>query len=116
MFVPADKTNNLYKISTDQYTKLLTENITKSYKKNTQSSVTKINKEAKQIADNLDLSNRVEKYAQRDAFITLKDHKDYFKNHPKCRLINPAKSEIGIISKNNAAPFYNKALLESGYS
>ena len=25
--------------------------------------------------------------------------KDNFQNNPKCRLINPAKSEIGIISK-----------------
>ena len=29
----------------------------------------------------------------------LKDHKDNFENKPTCRLINPAKSEIGRISK-----------------
>ena len=34
-----------------------------------------------------------------EAFITLKDHKDRFKNDLPCRLINPAKSELGIISK-----------------
>ena len=32
-------------------------------------------------------------------FITLKDHKPNFRNSPSCRLINPAKSEIGHISK-----------------
>ena len=32
-------------------------------------------------------------------FITLKDHKENFMNDPKCRLINPAKSQVGIISK-----------------
>ena len=32
--------------------------------------------------------------------MTLKDHKVNFQNDPKCRLINPAKSEIGIISKH----------------
>ncbi len=37
--------------------------------------------------------------AERQAFITLKDHKENFENNPKCRLINPAKSEIGRISK-----------------
>ena len=37
--------------------------------------------------------------AERQAFITLKDHKDNFVNKPTCRLINPAKSEIGRISK-----------------
>jgi len=36
--------------------------------------------------------------AEKDAFITLKDHKDNFINAPKCRLINPAKSQIGKIS------------------
>ena len=32
--------------------------------------------------------------------ITLKDHKEIFQNNPKCRLINPAKLEIGIVSKH----------------
>ena len=33
--------------------------------------------------------------------MTLKDHKDNFVSHPKCRLINPAKSKIGKISKHH---------------
>ena len=37
--------------------------------------------------------------AKQQAFITLKDHKDNFANHPTCRLINPAKSELGKVSK-----------------
>eukprot|EP00117_Sycon_ciliatum_P004623 scpid58526/ scgid4794/ len=37
--------------------------------------------------------------AKSEAFITLKDHKDRFKNDLPCRLINPAKSELGVISK-----------------
>ena len=37
---------------------------------------------------------------QHEAFISLKDHKENFENNPKCRLINPAKSDSGkIISK-----------------
>ena len=35
-----------------------------------------------------------------ECFITLKDRKPYFRNNPKVRLINPAKNEIGRISKN----------------
>ena len=31
--------------------------------------------------------------------MTGKDHEDGFQSNPKCRLINPAKSEIGKISK-----------------
>ena len=34
------------------------------------------------------------------SYVTLKDYKDNFLNNPKCRLINPAKSEIGIASKH----------------
>ena len=37
--------------------------------------------------------------ANKDAFLTLKDHKQNFANKPTCRLINPTKSEIGRISK-----------------
>ena len=36
---------------------------------------------------------------KREAFIFLKDHKENFENNPKCRLINPAKSDSGKISK-----------------
>ena len=36
---------------------------------------------------------------KREAFISLKDHKENFENKPKCRLINPAKSNSGKISK-----------------
>ena len=36
---------------------------------------------------------------KRKAFISLKDHKENFENNSKCRLINPAKSDSGKISK-----------------
>ena len=63
------------------------------------STVAKINKEAKAIASKLKLDDRIERFPTRKAFITLKNHKPNFGNNPKCRLINPAKSEIGMISK-----------------
>ena len=34
-----------------------------------------------------------------DASITLKDHKPNFTTNPKCRLINPSKSELGKVSE-----------------
>ena len=37
--------------------------------------------------------------AKRSAFITLKYHKENFKSNQKRRLINPSKSEMGIVSK-----------------
>ena len=36
---------------------------------------------------------------KQNCFITLKDHKSKFQNNPTVRLLNPAKSELGRISK-----------------
>ena len=40
----------------------------------------------------------MEALAEKNAYITLKDHKENFINQPKCRLINPTKSELGVVS------------------
>lgn len=55
--------------------------------------------ELKCLADELDILNCVDPMTESPAFITLKDHKPDFKNHPKLRLINPAKSDLGRVSK-----------------
>jgi len=99
VFVPADKTTNVYKLSPSYYNKLLSDNITATYKKSPCNAKSNIDKEAKLIAAKLQIADRAECFAKRESFITLKDHKDNFPNNPKCRLINPAKSEIGIVSK-----------------
>jgi hypothetical protein len=83
----------------DKYNKLLTENITKTYKVAQDGTVDKINHELKNIANELNIGNRMEPVTQPQAFISLKDHKDGFEYHPKCRLINPAKSDLGKVSK-----------------
>ena len=59
----------------------------------------KINKEAKIIANNYGVSERVYDLAKSSAFISLKDHKPNLSSNPKYHLINPVKSEIGKISK-----------------
>lgn len=38
-------------------------------------------------------------YAKRIAFLILKDHKENIVSNSKCRLLNPSKSEIGLMSK-----------------
>ena len=96
--IPADKTTNLYEMSAKDYNKLL-HNITKSYKKAPDSFESEINRKAKAIATSLHLDNRIQKFPKRNAFVTLKDHKSNFHCNTPCRLINPAKSEIGKISK-----------------
>ena len=46
----------------------------------------KIDDKAKTITEKLRIDNRVETTATKEAFITLKDHKDNFKSKPTCRL------------------------------
>ena len=69
------------------------------HKKSSPKVVDELNSQSARVAEKLGLDNRIEKLAEREAFITLKDHKPEFHAHPTCRLINPSKSEIGIISK-----------------
>ena len=99
LFVKADKTTNFYKLDVPEYKRLLEANITKTYKKADKKQLNTMNEEAKTITKNLNIDDRVETTAMKEAFITLKDHKENFVNRPTCRLINPSKPEIGRISK-----------------
>lgn len=99
ILVAADKSNNYYKLDVEEYNALLVNNITSSYKKVSDTTVQDITTEAKWVAKNIQLDDRINTMAERQAFLTLKDHKDNFANRPTCRLLNPAKSELGKISK-----------------
>ena len=98
-FISTDKTANMYELDKVQYDKLLHDSITSTYKKADEKVFDAINEEAKGIATKLDIEDRMECMAKQQAFIMLKDHKENFKNKPTCRLINPAKSEMGLVSK-----------------
>ena len=100
-FLPADKTTNFYKLDKPQYNKLLKDSITSTYRKADKTTKISIDREARSIAADLKIDDRTECIAPQQAFITLKDHKENFANNPTCRLMNPAKSELGIVSKKN---------------
>lgn len=100
VFVKADKTRNMYELSKEQYDKLLVENVTKHYRTAANDAADTINAEAEGIARKLRIADRINITAERDAYITLKDHKETFPNSLPCRLINPTKSEIGLVSKH----------------
>ena len=85
----------------NQYNKLLTENITKTYEKCESHVKVSIDKEAKKLAEPLNLDCKMQCFADRTAYITINDHKPNFQHNIKCRLINPAKSEMGIVSKKH---------------
>ena len=95
MIVKADKSNNLYRVPVKDYKKLVDNNVTSKYKLSNDREVMKVNKEAAKIAENLNIGNRVDRYIKSNAFITVKDHKDNFPSKIECRLLNPAKSNIG---------------------
>ena len=95
----ADKTWNLYQMDAQTYDKLLTESITKSYQLGDEKTVDDINQELQEVTNKLKIADRIETMAKRATFVTLKDHKENFDNHPTCRLTNPAKSELGKVSK-----------------
>ncbi len=87
LVVEADKTRNFYKMSANEYRKLLHENVKKDYKKSTEDAVLGVNKEAAEIAYKLGLHHRMEKFKTNPAFITLKDHKDGFPGKISVRLV-----------------------------
>ena len=99
LIIGADKTANYYKMDKDKYRELLKVNIEKTYKIAPSNQVSDINKESKRLAEKLDLDDRIETLAEREAFISLKDHKNNFWNQTKCRTINPAKNDLGRVSK-----------------
>ena len=74
--------------------KLLHDNIMQTYKKAPVNTKRKIDRESKKFAKTLSLDDKMECYSDNPAYITLKDHKE------KCRLINPSKSEVGLVSKS----------------
>ena len=82
-----------------KHKKLLHDNVTKTYKIAPPKLETSINLEAKKIAELINLDDRIKCIARTPAFITLKDHKPDFRQNPSCRLINPAKNELGKVSK-----------------
>ena len=112
LLIPADKTTNYYAMYTKTYDTLIIDNVTKTYKKSNDNTVKSIDQKAARIAKQLNLDDRIEKLARKEAFVTLKDNKPTFYNNPTCRLINPTKSEIGVVSKHILDEI-NKAIINA---
>ena len=51
------------------------------------------------MANSLELEDRMQKFTTKEAFVTIKDHKQSFPGKIQCRLINPAKCDLGRIAK-----------------
>ena len=99
MIIPADKTANFYKLDKQEYENLRDKDVQKCYKKGKEEKLKDIDKEHAKIARKLEIDDRLFKTSKRDCFITLKDHKGNFREKPQVRTLNPAKPELGKVSK-----------------
>ena len=99
IFVKPDKSSNLYEIEKGKYKQMMFKEVVKYYRKAPSDLEKELNSEAKMLAHRLGIVDRVEKYNTKNCFITIKDHKSDFKTTPEYRLINPAKTQIGRVSK-----------------
>ena len=88
------------RVKKNDYQNLLRNAITTTYKKANKDTGTKINKEGIRFAKQVDTLDKTEINSTGNSFITLKDYKENFTNHPTTRLINPSKNETGRISKH----------------
>ena len=79
------------------YFKMKLQKITK---KTSRAQVKQVNAETAEIAAQLGLDDRMEIFQESKAFFSVKDHKSGFKDGVvKLRLLNPAKTDLGVISK-----------------
>lgn len=102
VLIKGDKSQNWYQCPKDKYHNLVTNNLRKFYKKepkNDPKIVEKINENIEKFGDIYDVTERIRKIKTRDVFLTLKDHKADFEINEPCRLINPTKSDLGVLSK-----------------
>ena len=100
IIVFADKSNNLYCLDKSVYLKEARNNITKDYKLSSSAKVNIVNTKAARIAKSVGQEKNMEVYCPSEAFFTIKDHKEDFPSKIKVRVINPAKTDVGRISKH----------------
>ena len=95
----ADKSNNMPRLSKDQYNTLLNNSTTSTYKKSNSNIKKKISISGRNILKDKEVLHRMDINSESNCFITLKDHKEKIQNNPAERLINSAKNELGRFSK-----------------
>ena len=99
IYVKADKSRNLYKMSPSDYNNLKLNAITKDYKIDNNNTMWMINNDTLNHANRLDLTDRIGGVKLKESYILIKDHKIDYENKKSVRLINPTKTELGKVSK-----------------
>lgn len=85
-------------MSPGSYKRKFANEITKFYREAPNSYVDIINKEAKDIVNKMGIGDKVHTLYEREAFLTLKDHKEDFRSCLSFHPINPDKMALGVIS------------------
>ena len=85
LLISADKTTNIYKVPPCEYKSLITKAINRDYRKAPADALNKINDDAMDIIEKNKIKGRIPKYEQKEAFITIKDHKAGFPTTVKCK-------------------------------
>ena len=99
LFVSADKSRNIYKVSEASYERMMHENVTKTYKKCNTNKCNFINFKAKQISSKLKIDDLVQKLDKNEAYVTIKDQKEGFSDKMSCRPINPPMMDTAKLSE-----------------
>ena len=85
----------MYVCIQDEYNHLLDNAVTAAGKRATARIEDITNKQSIKYAKLADIFDRTETNSASTCFITFKDRKEIFVNHPITKLINPVKNEIG---------------------
>ena len=94
LYIPADKTNNYYRVKPADYEQLLEKSVRKNYKKTDRAAINDIIKTDIHIAKNLDLADRINTTAERESFSHSLD--DVNKIAMNCL---PTSNNISILNK-----------------
>ena len=86
--------------NTTAYSKLIKENVTKSYKKKRGKVVEKWNAQSAKNSWKSQTGQWHWKTSQKRGISNFKRSQTAFHDHPTCRLINPSKSQISVNSKH----------------
>ena len=91
----------MYRLTKEEHVKMRRNATASTYKKTNNNIKKRIDIKGKQIKENVDkrILGRMNIDSKNTCFITSKDHKENFLNNPTVQLINPAKNELGRISK-----------------
>ena len=78
LIIPADKTTNNYLVPPDKHKEMIGKEIQKNYRKENRNNVEEVRKKHSDTAHELELEDRMFRTTPRNAFVTLKDHKQDF--------------------------------------